>query len=452
MDVAFIFASAMALLFMLVAFFSFRALLKTKSQLARLELERAVEHSRSESLEELRSQLEEAFAARIIAEKQVVEEQSKTKHVLEQMQMREKTIEEMKQAAKASVMEAGAHMSTKLLEDHKREVEAAKKESERLAQKTTQELMENFGKLTQSVTAIQTREQQTSKQVETVMRALTNPAGAGQMSELALENSLKNLGLEAGRDFIMQYHVAAEGGTRLRPDVVIFLPQDMVMVIDSKASQFLTKLAEAEGTEHEQAVMQQFVASTRQHIDALARKQYADEVAAMLKKQGRGMGLMFSAMYLNSDAAIEKLRAADAGLLEQCEKAGIFLVGPAGLSACFSIARQQIAAAKRDDNQQEIIHQLRLLMGNLVTTLGHVDGMGKNIQMAAKKFGEFAKSMNRSVLPKLRQMEAMGVHPDKNKSLPQSIAYYDVAEHASVVEGDVQEVAAPLQLGEKLSA
>ena len=80
------------------------------------------------------------------------------------------------------------------------------------------------------------------------MRALTNPGGAGQMSEIGLENALKNLGLERGRDYVIQPHVTGEEGSALRPDAMVFLPNDMVMVIDSKASKHIIDLAGAEGT------------------------------------------------------------------------------------------------------------------------------------------------------------------------------------------------------------
>ncbi len=450
MNVAFIFASAMALLFMVVAFLAFRALVKARAQLSHYEVERAVTASQNESAQDLRNQLQAAIDARIAAEKQVSIEQEKSRHVLERMQMHEKTIEEMKQAAKASVMEAGAQMSTKLLEDHKREMEAAKKESEKLAHKTTETLMENFSKLTQSVTAIQTREQATSKQVETVMRALTNPGGAGHLSEIGLENSLKNLGLVSGQDFFMQYHTSSDEGGNFRPDAVIRLPQDMVMVIDSKASKFMLELAQAEGTEREAEVMKQLIASMHSHIRALSQKQYADEVERMMKKQGIAVGLRFNVMYLPSDAAIEKLRKADPSIAEKCEKANLFMAGPASLAALFSLANQQISAAKRDANQQHIISQLREVMGSFATALMHVDGVGKNIQGAAKKFDAFAKSINTRLLPKLRHIENLGVQ--SSKPMPLAIKSYDVIDRDQDVSAEAVEVDELLAIDDKMSA
>lgn len=455
-ELSFILTAGFALVFLVVAVFGWRKASRAEALLKAKELELAGQGDARARIAELREELEAEEAARLEAERRASALAQQVEGMKEQQAKQEKLIEEFKQAARASVLGAGQELSSKLLEDHRREAKAQREEQEKITKQATQKLFEDMQGLSKSVAALGADTQSNKAQMNTVMRALSNPSGAGQMSEIGLENALKNIGLVPNQDFFMQYHLESESGSKLRPDVVVLLPQDMVMVIDSKASHFMLKLAEAEGGEEEAAVMQRFVQSTRQHIDALGRKQYADEVAAILRQKGRKMGYLFNAMYIHSDSAIEKLRAADPALGEHCDKAGLFMVGPAGLSAVFSLARQQIATAKRDANQQQIVEQLGSLMGNLVTTLSHVDGMGRNIQNAAKKFGDFAKSMNRSVLPKLRQMEAMGVSPDKNKSLPAALAYYDVTSHAELLHGeaveDAHEESAPAKLLEKESA
>lgn len=444
---AFIAAAFAALIFMVTAFYQWRTGHRARLRAHQLEIEAARSHSLQAQIETLKAELKEAVEARVAAEKKVSVAVERVDNMHKRMSEWEQAQEQMKLAAKASVMEAGQKLSSKLLEDHKRENDEAKKEAE----KRVKAFQDQFEAITKSVGAIQAQTTSNAAQVETVMRALTNPGGAGHLAEVGLENSLKNLGLEAGRDFIMQYHIAEEGGN-LRPDAVIFLPQDMVMVIDAKASKFWMDWVEAEGSDHEEAVLQQFVSAMHKHIATLAQKQYADSVEAALKKQGRRLGTKYNVMYLPSDAAVDRLRKADASLLDKCEKAGVIIAGPASLAGLFSLAKQQISAAKRDDNQQQIIEQLKLLMANMVMALSHVDGMGKNIQQSARKFAEFAKSMNRNVLPKLRQMESLGVSPAKNKSIPHAMGYYDVVDHSDVVSLEADETEEFLSLEDKKSA
>ncbi|MCI5048976.1 MAG: DNA recombination protein RmuC [Rickettsiales bacterium] len=436
-DLLFILSSAAALIFMVIAYFNWRAAAVARRRAHQLEVELASVESYQEQIESLKAELQEAIDARIEAEKQVSVAGEKVAAANQRMRDWEANREEMLKASKASILEAGSKMSSKLLEDHKRESEQAKKDSEAREKKNKDELMKHWHELTQAVAKIQQRESQTAQQVETVMRALTNPSGAGKMAEIGLANSLNDLGLQEGRDFIQQFHVAGES-QNMRPDVVTYLPQDLVMVIDSKASKFLLDLAEAEGTEDEPRVMKQLLQTTHTHLDALARKQYAEAVAKTLQAQGRTMGRMLNVMYLPSDAMLEKIRAADHGLSAKAERADIILAGPAALAGLLSLARQQIAAAKQDANQQTIIALVREVMDSFATALTHVDGIGRGVKTSADKLDAFARSLNARLLPKLRQLESLGVQPAKNKSLPHAIASYEVRRSDEVVTIDAE--------------
>jgi DNA recombination protein RmuC len=190
-------------------------------------------------------------------------------------------------AAKASILEAGGQLSTKLLEDHKREAEAAKKEAEALAKKATEELFEKMTTVSNKVAALNEQNSETKEKMATVWRALASPGGSGFLAEVGLENSLKNLGLEPVRDYIMQYAIASHEAGSLRPDAVIFLPQDMVMVIDSKASKFLLEIAEAENTESEMALLQKLKKTMNEHLKALISKDYRAAILSLYKESGR---------------------------------------------------------------------------------------------------------------------------------------------------------------------
>ncbi len=429
-DNLFILTAAAALVFMLIAWWQWRAAAKARARVAQLEQERVVDAHRREELDRLRTALEVETEKRQTADKEATIAQQR----LADMDQRIRDAEEFKKAAVSSVMEIGHTVSSKLLEDHQRETKVAREQHEQMAQKTTKEVLKHVEQLSQSVAAIQSRASDNSKQMETVMRALTHPGGAGQMAEAGLENALKQLGLEPGRDYMLQYHIAREGEGNLRPDAVIFLSQDMVVVIDAKASKFLMELVEAEGSESEEAVLKKLVASAHQHIDKLSQKAYRDAVAKALKENNRTLGRRLMVMYVPSEAMIERLHRADPSIRTKCERADIILSGPASLAAILSLSRQQIAEAKQDENQERIIAEVSRLMGSLATTLGHVDAVGKGIQQSAEKFRDFGKSLNTRVLPKLRKLEQLGVQSDSNRALPKAIRVYDVYRHDELLQ------------------
>ena len=188
---------------------------------------------------------DEAVKGRMEAEKKLELIAQKMQEVEKRMHDWELQRTESLKAAKASILEAGGQLSSKLLEDHKREAETAKKQAEAAAKKASEELLEKMLTITNKVASLNDQNVETKERMATVWRALSSPGGSGFLAEVGLENSLKNLGLEPMRDFVMQYAINSGEVGSLRPDAVIFLPQDMIMVIDSKASKFLLEIAEA---------------------------------------------------------------------------------------------------------------------------------------------------------------------------------------------------------------
>lgn len=353
--------------------------------------------------------------------------------------------------SEAAVLEAGSKMSSKLLEDHKRESEAVKKEQEEQVKNTTEKLLEQFNDVTKAVHSLKDISSHNSTRMETVMRTLSNPGGAGKMAEIGLENSLKNLGLEAGRDFIMQYHIAGEaarGG--LRPDAVIFLPQDMVMVIDSKASKFLLELAEAQGEEEEAVVMEKLRKSMNEHLRALAARDYKAAILQQYREAGRSgnIGHVFNVMYLPSESAIEKMRSADPQFDEKLEKSDIILAGPASLTGLFSLAKMNIAAARQAENEAVIISTVKELMESVAIAFSHVDKVGANIKSTVDHFERFARSVNARILPKMQKIQQLGVQPAHNREIPKPLATYDIRriEETVMIEADASTIR-----GEQLS-
>lgn len=438
-EILFIFTAFVALFFMIAALYLWRAAVRAQTRATQLEIEQAGKVHLESEAERLRIQLQQEVEKRHESEKQAIQTQQRLLDMEQRMaeQRKEsetrlaeqrKDVEEFKTAAKASIMEAGQKLSTKLLEDHTRETKQAREQQEILVQKTAKDLMNNFSQLTISVAKIQERTQESTKQMETVMRALSHPGGAGQMAEAGLENALKQLGLEPDRDFMLQYHVAGEE-ENFRPDAVIFLSQDMIVVIDSKASKFLMSLVEAEGTEAEAAELKQLLSSVHRHIDKLSQKAYTDAVSKALKEKGRKLGRKLLVMYMPSEAMIERLHKADSSIRDKCARCDIVLSGPASLAAILSLSRQQIAAARQDANQERIIAEVGQLIANFSGALGHLDGMGKAMQNAAERFKDFSKSVNSRILPKLNKLQDMGVQAGKSKPLPKAIPVYDVQRH-----------------------
>lgn len=323
----------------------------------------------------------------------------------------EKTREESMKSAKEAMFSTGG--------------ELFRKEAEMLAKKT----MEEFEKVTKSVSTLQEQVSQSSNKTDLVWRSLSTPHAIGSFSEIGLENTLKNMGLEAGRDFIMQYSITGQsGGNTLRPDAVVFLPGGNLMVIDSKASKSFLELAEAEGTEAEEAKLTEIKKRMAEHLRSLASKGYKDAVRDSIKHAGIDTDIrhVMTLMFLHSEAAVEKTFRADSSLRGKAEAQDIIIAGPTGLAGALSLARYAITSERQSQNQQHIIEEVQGLLGAIATTLSHVTKVGNGMQSASKHFERFISSVNRTLLPKARRLHKLGVEVKGSKELPGNLASYHV--------------------------
>jgi len=101
----------------------------------------------------------------------------------------------------------------------------------------------------------------------------------GNWGELILERVLEKSGLEKGREYDLEKSFATEeeGKTRLRPDVIINLPDNRKMVVDSKVSLTSYEQYVNSETEEEKVVfVKEHVNSLKRHVDQLSAKKYED--------------------------------------------------------------------------------------------------------------------------------------------------------------------------------
>lgn len=348
-------------------------------------------------------------------------------------------------AAKGAALSAATDMSSKLLDDFKRESESAKKDSEERIKKTTEPLVEQFQDIVKAVASLNDKVKQGENMMDTVLRALSSPGGAGYFAEIGLENTLKSFGLEPERDFIMHYTIPGESnGKKLRPDAVVFLPGDSVLVIDSKASKFLLELAEAEGTEDEKEAYDNLARTMNQHLRSLTDKDYKTAIGESYREVDRGGKLrnIINVMYLPNEGALEKLANADPSFAQKAMQAGIIPLGPGGLAGLIGVARIQIDRARQAKNQEQIIEATQHLLEGVAVAIGHVDRVGRGIRTAADSFGKLTGSLNTRLLPRARKLVSLGVRPAKSGDLEHRLPSYQVVtlKEDDVIETDAEEI------------
>lgn len=358
----------------------------------------------------------------------------------------EKLAETATMAARAAALESAGQMSSKLLADFKREGEAQKEDAEKKVRGVTEAVVKQMAEVAQVVATTVAQQSQDNRRVEAMHRMLSHPGGAGRLAEIGLENTLKAFGLQPGIDFILQHHIAGDSDRgALRPDAVIFLPGDAVLVVDSKASKLLLDHAEAEGEGAEAAALAQLAQRMNTHLRALTAKDYGNAVLAAYRDSNRGGSLKRSivAMTLPNDAAVEKLRLAAPDFEQRAIQADVILAGPSSLFSLIAFSRMQIDSGRQAENHQKIIDAVTLLIESTATALTLAEKMGRGLQQATEQFESFSRSVNTRLLPRVRKLAQLGIRP--SKSAPAALPSFEVNVHRTddVIEADVEEVAAP---------
>ena len=393
---------------------------------ARLRLEQAAREIQAieEEIKQATSKAESFNEQRYQAEKDKELALQRVEDMKSRMEDWEKTRQESMKSAKEAMFSTGG--------------ELFRKEAETLAKKT----MEEFDKVSKSVSILHNQVKHSSDKTELVWRSLSTPHAIGNFSEIGLENALKNMGLTAGRDFIMQYHTSSQSGGNLRPDAVVFLPGDNIMVIDSKASKAFLELAEAEGTDREAERVQDIKKRMNEHLRSLSSKNYKDAVRDTIKQSGieKDVGHVMTLMFLHSEAAVEQTFKSDTSLRNRAEEQDIIIAGPTGLAGALSLARYAIKSEKQSQSQQDIISEVQSLLGALATTLGHVSSVGKSMQGASKHFEKFVSSVNKNLLPKARRLHKMGVEVKGSKEIPSNLqSFHVLTDESPLIEGKAEE-------------
>ena len=349
-------------------------------------------------------------------------------------------------ATKAALLETGQQLSSKLLDDHKRESAEAKKESEERVRQASADLVKHMGELAKTVHQLSGQVQQKGETLDTLWRALSSPGGAGQLAEVGLAHTLQSFGLELGRDFLLQHTTEdAESGRRLRPDAVLFLPGDSVLVIDCKASKFLVEIARAEGTAEEESAYRNLARSMNQHLRALAEKDYKGAILAAWRQSGRSQEIarIFSVMYLPNEAVLEKLHRADPEFVRKAREKEIIPAGPAGLYCVISIASTEINILRQVDNQKRIVEMTQSLLDGVTVVLSHAAAVGRGIRSSAESFAKLTASVNQRLLPRARNLAKLGMLP--SKELPANLPSYAVhSQEDAVIDGDAEIVDAEI--------
>lgn len=237
----------------------------------------------------------------------------------------------------------------------------------------------------------------------------------GDWGEIVLERILENSGLRKGEEYEVQTSYAtddADGGSRLRPDVIIHLPEQREIVIDSKVS--LTayeRYANSDDATERDAQLKAHVQSMRRHIDELAGKRY-DHIKAIHT-------LDYTLMWVPIEPAYFAAMQEDPGLVQLAMQKRVIPVCATTLFAVLKTIERIWQYERQNNNVQAIIDRASNLYDKFVNFSEAMDQIGTNIDRAQKSYTDARKRLfdgSGNVVRQIEQLRDMGLTPKKRLS------------------------------------
>jgi DNA recombination protein RmuC len=269
------------------------------------------------------------------------------------------------------------------------------------------------GMLTQEILSLKQLNQRISEDALNLTRALKGDSRTqGAWGELVLERVLEVSGLSQGREYELQTVFTDEDGGRGRPDVIVRLPDNKDLVIDSKVSLVAyERLSVATDPQQQDAALREHTASLRRHIDGLGKRDYT----ALPGLRTLDFVLLFIPV---EPAFIEAIRADD-GLYAYALSKNIALVSPSTLLATLRTVAHLWRLEDRNVNATEIARQAGALHDSFVMLEQELGNVGEALAKAQRSHEKAVHRISTgrgNLLGRVENLRKLGA--DARKQLP----------------------------------
>jgi len=242
--------------------------------------------------------------------------------------------------------------------------------------------------LREQIIALRELNQRMTQEAENLTKALKGDVKMqGNWGEVVLESILEKSGLEKGREYFTQETHYSDEGRRLRPDVIIKLPDSKNLVIDAKVSliayeRYMNTDDEKERAEH----LRNHLISIKAHIKGLSEKNY--------HQLFDGGNLDYVLMFLPIESAFSLIVQHGGELYNDAHEKSIIIVSPATLIATLRTVSSIWKHEYQNQNALEIARQGGALYDKFKAFVDDLMEVGRSLD---KSKTQYAEAMNKLV-------------------------------------------------------
>ncbi|MFH0257839.1 DNA recombination protein RmuC [Vibrio rumoiensis] len=256
----------------------------------------------------------------------------------------------------------------------------------------------------------------------------------GNWGEVVLAKVLQDSGLREGHEYQTQVSLTHASGKRYQPDVIVNLPEDKQVIIDSKMTLVaFERYFNAENDNQKAKALNEHLISVRSHIKLLSQKDY---------HQLKGItSLDYVLMFIPIEPAFQLAIERDPSLIRDAMEQNIIVVSPTTLLVALRTINNLWRNERQNQNAQLIAERASKLYDKMRLFVDDMEAVGQALNRAQNSYQGAMNKLSTGKGNLIRQAESfktLGVEVKKgiNQEITE-IAQNDSDKHRQAVEDKV---------------
>lgn len=329
------------------------------------------------------------------------------------------------QSAKDELSNEFKLLANKIFEDKTKSFDTAHQKQFEMMLKPFREQISNFSKLSQEqfneeikdrhllkdeLRRLKLMNEQLSQDALNLTNALKGKNKTqGNWGEIVLERILEESGLREGSEYELQVHLKSDAGDRYLPDVVIHMPGERDIVVDSKVSlNAYERFVSEENQEMKNIALKEHITSISKHIKELSSKQYD-------KLEGINT-LDYVLLFMPIEGAFLLALEQDGEFFKRAYESNILIVSPSTLMVTLRTIEHIWRTQRQEDNAKKIALEAEAMYDKLVGFVEEMQKIGLQIDKTKESYDTAMKRLKSgrgNVIRRAKNVVELGIKPKK---------------------------------------